>query len=454
MKILIVGAGVVGTSLAEQLSGEGHDILIMDQDAGRVQDVEDKLDVLAVHGHAGLSADLDKSGIRDADMVIAVTDVDEVNLVVGMFAKRYGVNRCIIRIRDHEFLDRTGNSFFNTLGIDHVINPDPIIAGMLEQTVDIPGAISVSSMVGGRVLLLGFEIADDSIIAGRPLAELRREPGLDSFLVLCLIRDEKTIVPSGDDRMLPGDRVYLLVPSDLAHHLPSLIHPNLKPVNSVIISGASRVGILLAAALQKKIPRVSMIEADKATAEAAKEKLTKVNVLQGEETDLDRLFEVGLDRADIFFAVSEDEQKNMLSSLVAKRHGARRTVLLVNQPQYISVMNSLGVVYVLNPRLVTVGEILIHIRKGMVLSVTRLPEGEGEIIVFEAEDGCPAVKKSLVDLKFPKGALIGAIIREGEVIIPKGDTRIRPGESVIVFSLPGAIAKVEKSFTSRKRRGK
>jgi len=450
MNILIVGAGVVGTSLAEQLSTEGHNILVMDQDAGRVAEIQEKFDVLAVHGHAGLSADLAKSGIRDADMVIAVTDVDEVNLVVGMFAKRYGVNRCLIRIRDQEFLERTGNSFFETLGIDQVINPDPIIAGMLERTVDIPGAISVSTLVGGRVLMLGFEITEGSTIAGRTLAELRREPGLESFLVLCQIRDETTIVPSGDEKMLPGDRVYLLVPSDTAHNLPALIQPDLKPVNSVIISGASRIGILLAIALENKIPRVTMIESNPAAAAAAADKLGKTTILQGEETDLDVLFEAGLDKADVFLAVSEDEQKNMLASLVAKRHGSPRAVLLVNQPQYISVMNSLGVVYVLNPRLVTVGEILIHVRKGMVLSVTRLPEGEGEIIVFEAREGCPAVKSSLAELKFPKGALVGALIREGDVIIPTGDTMIRPGETVIVFSIPEAITKIEKYFTSKK----
>ncbi len=451
MNILIVGAGVVGKSLAEQLSLEGHQVAMIDQDRRKVREIGEKLDVLAVLGNAGMPSVLRRAGIESAEMIIAVTDVDEVNLVVGMLASRMGVEHRIVRLRNQEYLEEGCIFPLKELGIDQVINPDPAIVDALVSMIEIPGSNDFANLADGQVLMLGFDILADSPLAGKTLAEVREVSSLDAFLILYITRADEVIVPKGHDRIEPGDNIHLLVSADTLQFVAPFIHRRPKKVGHVIIFGASRIGLQLAERIQDKVERVFLIEPDGEKAFEASERLKKVTVLKGDETNLDVLEEASLDKCDLFCALADNDQHNMMSALLAKKHSHTDAAVMVQQPEYVPVMDSLGVEIVINPRLVTVGEILMHVRRGHIHSVTRLAESRAEIIEMEASEKSPAVKHKIRDLAFPRNALIGAIVRDGKMQIPTGDTLIQPGDDVVVFALPDAIPKIEKLFTQRRR---
>ncbi len=451
MNILIVGAGVVGVSLAEQLSEEGHRVSVVDRDRRKARELREKLDVLTVNGNGGSPSVLKRAGIDSAAMVIAVTDTDEVNIIVGMLAARMGVKHRIARVRNPEYQKPDCVLSPKELGIEQIINPDPSIVQAMTRMIEIPGSHNVASLAGGQVLMLGFDIEDESPAAGVTLAELGELAKLVNFLILYITRGDKVMVPKGNHTLESGDKVTLLVSADTVKLLQEILLKKIKPMKNVIITGASRTGIQLAEAIRDKVDRVTLIEPDPEVAEETASQLPKTKVLEGDETDLDVLEEASIDRCDLFCALSDDDQRNMLASLLAKKHGAAKTAVLVHQPDFVAVMESLGAEIVINPRLVMVGEILMHVRKGHIHSVTRLPRGQAEIIEMECPEGCPATKSPLKSLKFPEDALVGAIVRNGAVSIPDGDTRIQPGDRVLVFSLPDSIPRIEKMF-SRKRR--
>jgi len=450
MNILIVGAGVVGVSLAEQLSEEGHHVAVVDRDRRKIKELREKFDILTVYGNAGSPTVLKRAGINSAEMVIAVTDVDEVNMVVGMLASRFNVKHRIARVRNQEYLLEKCALPLCELGIDHVINPDPVIVNSLARMIEIPGSNTVAQLADGQVLMLGFEIEEDSPAAGMTLAELREVADLIAFLILYISRGDEVIVPKGFDKILPGDRVHMLVSSETVQLLLPFIHKETVKMRNVIITGATRIGIQLAEALETKVERVVLIEPDEELAEEAAGILKKTNVLNGEETDPDVLEEASVDRCDLFCALSNDDQRNMFASLLARRQGAGKSAVLVNQPDYVTMLDSLGVEIVMNPRLMMVGEILMYVRRGHIHSVTRLARGKAELIEMEALPGSPAVKKPISKLNFPKDSLIGAIIRDGNMRIPTGDTIIEPSDTVVVFTLPDSIPQIEKLFSRRK----
>ncbi len=450
MNTVIVGAGVVGVALAEQLSQEGHAVGVVDKDRQKIKDINDKLDVLGVHGNAGSPSVLARAGIRSAEMVIAVTDVDEVNLVVGLLASRMGVKHRIVRIRNREYVQEDSLLALNELGIDRVINPEPTIVQALTGMIDIPGTTDYTALAGGEVLMLGFDIQQDSPVVGKTLAELGELGDLDAFLFLYITRGDEVLVPKGQDRIHAGDGVHVLVSTNTVQFVLPLIHCRPVAYDVVIISGASRIGIQMAEAIQGKVEQIYLIEPDEKLAEEVAGRLKKVVVLHGDATDLDLLAEASLDKCDLFCALSDDDQRNMLASLLAKKHSKTLTAVLVQHPDYVPVLDSLGVEIVINPRLVTVGEILMYVRRGHVHSVTRLADTRAEIIEMEVPDDSPACKSPLNLLNFPENALVGAIVREGVMQIPNARSQLQPGDTVLLFALPDAIERIEKLFTRRR----
>lgn len=446
MNTIIAGAGIVGVALAEQLSSEGHRVTLIDEDRARIRDIRDRLDVLAIAGGASMPSTLRRAGIEEADMVIAVTNVDEVNLVVGMLAERMGVEISIVRLRNPEFSGADCVMSPESLGIDHVINPEPSIVAALVRMIEIPGATDVATLADGQILMLGFDVDDDSPVAGRTPAELREAGDLDAFLVLYIRRGDEVIVPKGGDRILPGDNIHLLVAADLVDFVVPVLHRRPPGVRRAVVAGASRIGLQLAEELDDRLDRVVLIEPNAEAAEEAANRLDKSTILHGAPTDADILEEASIGHTDLFCAVSDDEQLNMMASLLARKLGARKTAVLVNQPEYVPVMQSLGVDIVINPRLATVGQILMHVRRGHIHSVTRLAESQAELIEMEAEPGSKIVSGPLKSIRFPDQALVGAIVRGGVMQIPNGDTQIGAGERVIVYALPEAIPRIEKLF--------
>ena len=450
MNIVIAGAGVVGTAVAEQLSHEGHQVVVIDNDRRVLRRAEDRLDVLCVHGNASSPSTLKKAGLAQAHMLIAVTPIDEVNIVVGMLAKRVGVKTRLVRLRNIEYSREPVFSFLKESGIEHIINPDPTIVNALVRMLEIPGTNDIATLAGGEILMIGVEIPEDSPTAGRSLAEIRDLGALDTFIILNITRGDDVFVPSGEDQLQVGDHARLLVARDMVPFMVPMIHREPKQTRTVIISGANRLGLELAEALVDKVQKLVIIEPNVDLAEEAANFVEKAMVLTGDPTDLEVLEEASIDLADLFCAVMEDDQKNFLSALLAKKHGAAKSAVLVRQPDYISVLDSLGSDIVINPRLVTVGEIMAHVRKGHIHSVTQMAKTKAEVLEMVAPADSPIIKEPLRNIKFPKNAIVGAIVRDGLMQLPVGETQIQPGETCIVYTLPEGISKIEKLFTSRK----
>lgn len=450
MNIVIVGAGVVGQDLAEQLSQEGHRVALLDEDRHKIHEINENMDVLGVHANGASPSALERAGIRSADMLIAVTDQDETNLVVGMLAARLGVKHRVVRLRNPEYTQPDAPLDLQALGLTHVINPEPAIVRALVGMIEIPGTSDYALLADGEALLLGFDIQADSPAVGKSMRELREAGDLDAFLILYIARGGKVIVPRGDDRVEPGDNVHVLVSPSTVKLVQPILQRRALRMEGVIIAGASRIGVRLAAALEGKVASVYLVEPDAERAEEVSAELTHATVLHGDPTDLGVLEEASLDRCSLFCAVSDQDQTNMLAALLAKKHSPGLSAVLVHQPEFVPVLDSLGIEIVINPRLVTVGEALRHVRRGYVHAVTRLAEGQAEILELEVPKGSPAAKAPLKDLAFPAQALLGAIVRDGVMQIPTGLSQCQPGDTVLVFGLPEAIPGIEKLFSKRK----
>jgi trk system potassium uptake protein TrkA len=354
-----------------------------------------------------------------------------------------------VRIRNREYTKKDSILNLGDFGIDHIINPEPTIVRALAGMIEIPGTCDYATLADGQVLMLGLDISSDSPAAGKTLAELGEVGDMDAFLFLYIKRGDTVVIPKGQDRIEPGDNVHVLVSADTVKFLLPIVHRRPCKINEVIIAGASRIGQQLAATIEEKVEKVYLIEPDSVLAEQAAENLTKTTVLQGDPTDLGVLEEAALAQCDLFCAASDNDQRNILSALLAKKHTKTLVAVVVHQPDYVSVLDSLGVEIVVSPHLVTVGEILMHVRRGRVHAVTRLAESEAEILEMEVQPNSPIIKSKLKDIKFPGDALVGARIHHSIIQIPNGDTEFYPGDTVLVFALPSAISRVEKLFTRR-----
>jgi len=452
MKILIIGAGAVGFSIAKQLSTEGHDISVVDENPRLIRKITEKLDVSVTSGNGTSPSVLEAAGVQDAHMVLAVTTSDEVNIVVCILASKYGNGKKtkIARIRNSEF---TGNkSIFKHNGfcVDHMINPEQIIVESIIKILETPGATFAVDFPIGDVVLRGFHVPEDAPLVGLKFSELEEIEYTDSFLIVYIQRGDEMITPSHSTTILPDDNIFVLISKvGLPYFLP-MVNRRADEVEKVIIYKASRTGMQLAEKLENSPIAVTIIEPEKDKAEMAAASLRNAVVLHGDATEIDVLKDAAVEITDIFIALSENEQTNLLTSLLAKKNGAKKTIVLTNEPELVHIINQVDVDVVVNPRLVTAGAILQHVRRGQILSIAKLGDSEVEAIEIIAESSSEIVKKPLSKIKFPKKSILGAIVRDGTMHLPKGIDDIHPGESVVVFALPDAIERVQALFSSDK----
>jgi trk system potassium uptake protein TrkA len=452
MKILIIGAGAVGFSIAKQLSKEGHDISVVDENPKLIRKITEKLDVSVIAGNGTSPSVLEAAGVKDAHMVLAVTTSDEVNIVVCILASKYsnGKKIKIARIRNSEF---TGNkSIFKHNGfcVDHMINPEQIIVESIIKIIEAPGATFAVDFPIGDVILRGFHVPDDAPLVGLKFSELEDIEYTDSFLIVYIQRDDEMITPSHSTTILPDDNIFVLISKiGLPYFLP-MVNRRADEVEKVIIYKASRTGMLLAEKLENSPIAVTIIEPEKDKAEMAAASLRNAVVLHGDATEIDVLKDAAVEITDIFIALSENEQANLLTSLLAKKNGVKKTIVLTNETELVHIINQVDVDVVVNPRLVTASAILQHVRRGQILSIAKLGDSEVEAIELIAESGSEIVKKPLQKIRFPKKSILGAIVRNGTMLLPKGIDIIHPGESVIVFTMPDAIERVQALFSNKK----
>ncbi|MCF6159642.1 MAG: Trk system potassium transporter TrkA [wastewater metagenome] len=450
MKILIVGAGAVGFNLAKQLSVEGHDISVIEKDPDLVNRLNEKLDVFVVLGSASSPSTLEKAGIKHSDMVLSVTNSDEINMVVCTLSYSYGVKTRIARIRNPEFTNDKPVLHQNGFHIDHVVNPDKITVNSILDIIETPGAIYVADFTKGDILLRGFDVPADAPIAGKKLSELKEIESTDSFLIVAIQRNEQMVIPTGDTKLQPHDNIFVLIAKEALPYFLPMVNRRADEVEKVVIYGVNNISLELAKELEEHRIDVTLIEPDKEKTQQAATMLDRTIILRGNALDTDTLKEASVDIADFIVALSENEQTNILSSLLAKKLGAKKAIVFTEDPAFVPIINSLGIDIVINPRLITVGSILQHIRRGHTLSVVKFQHSEAEAMEFIVNQDSKITGKPLREIDFPKGSLLGAIVHEGVMHIPTGNTVIHPGENVIVFALPDAIAEVQYLFSDKK----
>lgn len=450
MRILIVGAGIVGSNLARELSSEGHDISLIEADPAIVKRLSDKLDVLLINGDGTSQKILKEAGIREVEMIIAVTSSDEANILVCSIARGFHIPRKIARVRNPEYTAADSVINIGELGVDLLVNPDETIVNSLVKMIETPGATDVAEFAGGKILLRGFKVPRGSPICNKKLSELKEASSLDSFLIAAVSRNGRLTIPRGNDLISADDTIFVLVAEETLPLFLPFVNRSIDEVGSVVIFGASIVGCKLAEALEQKLDRVTLIEPDEERAEAAATQLAKTEVVNGEATDKGVLEGANIHEASFFIAATVDDEANLLASLLARECGAKRTIVVTQNPDYISVLESIGIDVVLNQGLVTTSKILQFIRKGKIMSVVKLHESEAEIIELEVDSKSCLVGKRLRDVNYPEGAIVGAVMRENAMIIPNGDTEIKAGDGAVVLARPEAIPAVEKLFAKKK----
>lgn len=447
MKIIIIGAGEIGLNIARKLSSENKDVILIDSSEERIKMAQECLDVQCILGKGSKPGILKEAGIDTAEIVIAVTDSDEVNMIACLIASSQSkVPVKIARIRDPDY---SGNATIldrEHLGIDLIINPEREAADKILRLLKVPGATEIVEFAEGKVKLIEFLVESGSYMAGKRLRDMKDLHPDHRVLIASISRGNRLIVPKGKDVVQVGDLISLVTADSTFSGVLEILGRKDGRVKTVMISGGNFVGLYLAQRLEKSGLNVKIIEDDASRCSELAEKLDKTIVLQGDSSDQALLLDENIAEVDAFLAVSKDEEANILSSLLAKRLGAKRVYSLVNKSSYMPVVITIGVDVMVSPRLAAVSRILQFVRRGKVLSVAQL-DGEGaEAIEFVALETSEIVNKPLNTIRFPKGAIVGAVVRGEEVIIPRGNDLILPEDRVIIFALERAIPKVEKAL--------
>lgn len=455
MNIIICGAGQVGFNIARHLALENNDVTVVDQSAELIRRVNDNLDTQGLVGHASRPDVLEKAGGADADMIIAVTQMDEINMIACQVAHSlFDVPIKIARVRHQSYLDPVWAHLFSRehMPIDVIISPELEVARAVTRRLRVPGAFEMIPLVDDKVRLLGVRAEADCPLINTPLKQLAQLfPDLN-LVIVALLRGDDQIKLHGDDQMEVGDDVYFVVDTEQLPRAMAAFGHEEPEARRLIICGGGNIALLLAQEIEREYPWVNakIIEAGPERAAVVASMLGRTVVLHGDVLDPEILEEANVAATDTVVALTDDDEANVLASLLAKRHGAKRAITLLNKATYEPLIKTLGIDVIVSPRNITVSTILQHVRRGRIHSVHTLREGFGELIEAEALETSSLVGKPLREAKLPAGAMVGAIVRNGqEVITPRGSTIVQANDRVVLFAASEAIRKVEKMFAVR-----
>lgn len=449
MKILIVGSGQVGYFLCDRLSGEGHEVTLVDRDEETVERAQDRLNVMGIVGNGASAEVLEQAGIKNADIFIAVTNMDEVNILACLLAREYEVDILVARTKNIEYTSSKAVLSKEKLGIDLLINPDDAVAEELSKLACDSKAFDVAEFAEGQILFQGYRIEEGSPLCDLTLSELGELRGMYRFVVVAISRGNTTIIPRGDDTIQAGDRIYIFAPQKELPAINYLLQAETKKSKSnrrAFILGGTRIGRQVAQNVENQSYHVKLIEKDEDRCYELAEELNKTVVLNADGLDVSTLIDEGLADANVFIAVTDNDQTNILTCLLAKQHRVKRTLALVSQPELIGLAADLGIDACISPRLAAAGAILKFVRRGDIISLTAVEGSNSEVIEIEINGESGLVDKPLKDLHFPRGAIIGAIVNGTEYEVPTGDSTLNQGDRVVVFALPEALQKVERFF--------
>ena len=443
MKIIIVGCGKVGYAIAQQLTQEKHDITIVDDEAIHLNRADSTLDVMCIHGNGASISVLMEAGARNADLVIAVTGVDETNLVCALIAKSLGAQHTIARVRNPDYR-RDADMLKREIGLDMVINPDLAAAQEIARILSFPAAISVEPFAGGRIDMIGFQLHPEDTILGRSLSDFHRER-VAEVLICAAQRGDEFLIPNGAFVPQLDDRLYMVGSKDELHKMLKSMGRSLQRVRDVSILGGSRISMYLSWELARSGTRVHVVEMDHEKCLRLSQALPDAMIIEGDGTDNDLIRSENLFGADGFVALTGRDEENLLMALSARRAGVRKVLAKMTRPNYMDLVQETGLGSIISPKDIIANQITRYVRalansQGMAVeSLYKLLGGKVEALEFTAKnDGYGILHTPLMKLPLRHGVLLAAIVREGRIIIPGGMTTIEPGDHVLVVTnVPG-----------------
>lgn len=450
MKIIILGAGQVGGTLAEHLASEANDITVVDIDGDRLRDLGDRLDIRTVQGKGSFPSVLRQAGADDADMLVAVTNSDEVNMVACQVAYTlFNTPTRIARVRESAYLTRETLFDNEAIPVDVLISPEQVVTNYIRRLIEYPGALQVIDFAGGKAQLVAVKAYYGGPLVGQQLRQIRAHmPHVDTR-VAAIFRRDRAVMPQGDTVIEADDEVFFIAAKANIRAVMNELRRAESNYKRVVIAGGGNIGERLAEAIESRY-QVKIIEKNPARCRYLSENLESSIVLQGSSSDRDLLLEENIQDADIFVALSNDDEANIMSSLLAKRLGARKVMALINNPAYVDLIQGGEIDIAINPQLATIGSLLTHVRRGDVESVHSLRRGAAEAIEVIAHGDARSSKvvgKAIHSIPLPTGTTIGAIIRAEEVLIAHDTMVIESGDHVIVFLMDKKyIREVERLF--------
>ncbi|MBC8590971.1 Trk system potassium transporter TrkA [Wansuia hejianensis] len=447
MKVLIVGAGKLGYKLAEHMIWEDIDVTLMDTNPKILERINEHIDVLTIVANGIDIKALKEIDIEDYDLLVASTNRDETNTVICSLAKKLGCKQTIARIRNPEYMEQL-DFIKEEMGIDHIINPDLATAQAIEKYLLKSYSFHSDEFASGKVQMLDFNIGHHIEFVEKRLMDLQ---GLDSLLISAISRDGNIIIPNGSTRLKENDTIHIIGKSEDINRFS--IDYNFgrknKEVEKVMILGGSNIGYYLAKKLSKSKILVKLIEKDRERAQELSDILDDILVIHGDGTDINLLEEEMLNHMDAFVGATGFDEQNLLMALMAKQSGVSKSIAKISRQNYTKIIDRLGVDAALNPIYITASSILKIIRGGKVVSVSLLLGGDGEVTEIIVGEDSPFIEKPLAELSLPKGIIIGAIVRDGNVIIPKGDSIIMGNDRIVVFCATEDLPTLKKFFSSK-----
>jgi trk system potassium uptake protein TrkA len=452
MRVVICGAGQVGYGIAAYLSRENNDITLIDNDPRAVNKASGSLDVNVIHGHASNPDVLAAAGAAEADMLIAVTYHDEVNMVACQVAHSlFNVPRKIARIRESSYRDPSWSNLFSRahMPIDVIIYPEHEVASAVMDRLTIPGTTNVLKLADEKLYLCGVMCTEDTPLINTPLEQLTTLFPDAKARIVTIFRGNEVIIPKKDEQMLPGDEVYFIIEKHLIDRAISAFGKDSKKARRLVILGGGKIGLALIRLLQSQNPEIELkvIENNTGRATYLSQILEDVVVINGSGVERDILSEANIQHAESIVSITNNDESNILASLLAKQYGCERAITLVNKTTYNLLFGALSLGAVVSPKMITLSTIMKHVRRGRIKEVHSLGDDDIEVIEAEASENCSIINTPLKDLKLPKDSMVAAIVHGEQIVYPEPKTSIRAGDRVIFVARQGQAHKVEQLFS-------
>jgi trk system potassium uptake protein TrkA len=445
LKIIIVGAGEVGFHIASHLARENKNVVVIDKDPAAIRRVSDNIDVQVVIGSGSSPVVLQEAGIKEAEILLAVTDSDDTNLGACLVSNLISpATKKLCRIRYADFDDYHEAFREQAPHIDTIINPEIEVVKEIFRLMSVSGAVEVSDFADGRVVFIGIYLDEFAKLSGVRLSDIYAKTGKQSPLIAAVVRDEELIIPRGQHELKAGDLIYFISKKEKLVESLSIFDKQVEPIGRVMIVGGGSIGFRLASLLEENSISTKIIEKNSERCTELAEKLNKAVVLHGDGSDQELLREENIQDMDVVVTLTNDEETNILTSLLAKRMGASKIITKVSKFSYIPLISMIGLEQVVSPRLSAINTILQHIRVGKVLAAKSIKDEQAEVMEAVALETSDIVGKPIREISIPKGALVTGIMRKDTVIIPTGESVIEPNDRIIIFAKKQAIPEIEK----------